>query len=166
MPISLPPRVSRRHLLAGTGGAIATGALAGSVTAQPAATPGSGDALEDFRALCEQVTGISPIDDDAGLTQLVHLMAADDQFAAGIQELLALEGAAFDPYALSMPGLVTVTNILQFWYLGNFMNEPLANRDERFAGLLSWQALPYVTNQTVCKGLGYWATDPGLPNAG
>ena len=164
MPVLPKPRVSRRHLLAGTGGAIAAGALAGSVTAQPAATPGSGVDVEEFRSLCEQVTGLAPIDDDAGLTQLLDLMATDDQFAEGLAELRALEGAAFDPFDLSMPGLVTVTNILQFWYLGNFKNDPVANRDERFPGLLAWRALPYVTNQTVCKGVGSWAMEPELPS--
>jgi hypothetical protein len=153
------PRVTRRRLLAGTGATIAAGTLAGSVSAQPA-TPRSGGTLDEFRALCERVTGLAPIDDDAGLTQLLDLMADDEQFAVGIEELQALGEEPLDTRTLSMPALVTATNILQFWYLGSFRNEPVANRDERFAGLLSWRTLPYVTNQTVCKGLGYWATEP------
>ena len=166
----LPTRVSRRHLLAGAGATVAAGGLGASAAAQgatPAATPAAVD-LETFRAVCIAVTGLDELDDDAGLTQLLGLFNADEEMTAGLQELIAAGvgagDAEVDLRALPFSVLVVVTNILQFWYLGNFRNAPLDNRAERFAGLAAWQALPYATNQTVCKAPGYWAADPGLPD--
>ena len=160
------PRLTRRHLLAGSGAAVATTTLAGSGFAQEAtpATPAAVDP-EAFRALCLAVTAATELD-DAGLEQLLGLFNEDPETAAELQALLATgdDFAEVDIRDLPFSALVIVTNILQFWYLGNFRNEPLENRADRFPGLVAWQALPYVTNQTVCKGFGYWATDVDLPD--
>ena len=155
------PRLTRRTLLAASGATIATTTLAGSALAHQA-TPTAVDP-EVFRALCVAVTGIDDLD-DPGLEQLLGLFAADPEMSAALDEVLATVDltAELDVYALPFSALVIVTNILQFWYLGNFRNEPLENRAERFPQLTAWQALPYSTNQTVCKEFGYWATDPGL----
>jgi hypothetical protein len=51
------------------------------------------------------------------------------------------------------------TNILQYWFLGQYNGVPTDNRAERFFGLASWQALPYFTQPTMCKSFGYWAAD-------
>ncbi len=156
-------RLTRRALVTGSGAAVAATAMSSALGAQEA-TPAGLD-LDAFRALCEWVTGIDPISDDAGLVELLALMGEDEQFRDGLADLATMDrNEALDARGLGFPAVVAMTGILQYWYLGNFRNEPLANRDERFPQLLSWQALPYATHQTVCKGFGYWETELELPD--
>jgi hypothetical protein len=156
-----PPRLTRRHLLAGSGAVVASAGLAGGALGQEA-SPVAID-LEAFRVTCAVVTGVDDpaLLDDAGLEQLLGLFLEDEEMTSALQQLLAtdLESPDFDFRAIDFSLLVVVTNILQFWHLGNFRNAPLENRAERYPGLVSWSALPYVTNQTVCKGFGYWSLE-------
>jgi hypothetical protein len=151
-------------LLAGSGAAVAGTVLAPSGFAQFAqeGTPVTVDPAA-FRALCVPVTGSEELDDD-GLAQLRDLFLADEEMAARLTEVLAMGSGPLDMRDLPFPALVIVTNILQFWYLGHFRNEPLENRAERLAGLVSYNSLPYVTVPAVCKEFGYWAIDPGIPD--
>lgn len=168
MPTATPsepvtPRLSRRHLLAGTGGTAAS-AMVGPAHARDASPVATTIDPAAFRALCQAITGSESLD-DAGLEQLLDLFLEDDEMTTGLHELLKLDiGPNFDLLQLDFPLLVVTTNILQFWYLGSFRNQPLKNRDQRAGRLLSYQALPYFTAPAVCKTFGYWATDPNLPN--
>ena len=152
-------RLTRRGLLAGSGAAVA-----GSVLAPPGlvqeGTPAAVDPAA-FRVLCVAVTGSEELDDD-GLAQLRGLFQADEEMAARLREVLAMGSGPLDMRELPFPALVIVTNILQFWYLGQFKNEPLENRAERLGNLVAYKTLPYVTIPAVCKGFSYWAIDPGL----
>jgi hypothetical protein len=154
-------RLTRRGLLAGSGAAMAGTVLSPSGFAREA-TPAAVDSTA-FRALCMAVTGSEELDDD-GLAQLRGLFLADEELAARLAEVLAMGSGPLDMRELPFPALVIVTNILQFWYLGHFKNEPLENRAERLAGLVSYESLPYVTIPAVCKEFGYWAVDPDIPD--
>jgi hypothetical protein len=154
------PTVSRRTLVASS----ALGAVT-LTTRGLAAQEGTPVAVDPdaFRNLNLAITGADDLDDD-GLQQLLDLFLADEGMAEALDILLAEHATAadFDVRTLDFSLVVVVTNILQFWYLGTFRNEPLANRPERVARLTSYQALPYFTAPAVCKAFGYWATDPGL----
>jgi len=154
--------LSRRTLMVGTAaGGIALGLP--EVAAQPA-TPQAVD-LEAFRQLNLAITGAGAADlDDDGLQQLLDLFLADEGMTEALTTLLAEHATTteFDVNSLDFSLVVVVTNILQYWYLGTFRNEPLPNRPERVARLTSYRALPYFTAPAICKAFGYWATDPGL----
>jgi len=167
-------RLSRRRLIAGSGVTVAAGALGvpGPATlaqagASAAASPVAGVSPDTFRTICQAITGADDLD-DAGLEQLLGLFEADAEMAVALRELAAAGAGngGIDTRDLPFPTLVIVTNILQFWYLGNFRNEPLANRADRFPRLVSFRALPYVTTPTVCKAFGSWATEVDLPAPG
>ena len=156
----IAPTITRRTLVAGSAvGAVALGS--GLAAAQPA-TPVAVD-LEAFRQLNLTITGADTLDDE-GLQQLLELFLADDAMTEALQTLLTEQAtnADFDVRTADFSLVVVVTNILQFWYLGTFRNEPLANRPERVARLTSYAALPYFTAPAICKAFGYWTTDPGL----
>jgi len=151
---------SRRALVAGA--TLAAAGLEHHPLAARQATPVAAD-LEAFRGLNLAVTGADDLDDE-GLQQLLDLFLADEGLSEALETLLVDHATAseFDVTTLDFSLVVVVTNILQFWYLGTFRNEPLPNRPERVARLTSYQALPYFTAPAVCKAFGYWATDPGL----
>lgn len=152
--------LSRRTLVAGSAvGAVALGSgVAGAQPASPVAIN-----LDAFRQLNLTVTGADSLDDD-GLQQLLDLFLADEGMTGALETLLAEQAANadFDVRTADFSLVVVVTNILQFWYLGTFRNEPLPNRPQRVARLTSYAALPYFTAPAVCKAFGYWTTDPGL----
>ncbi len=154
-------RLTRRGLLAGSGAAVA-GTIAAPSGFAREATPAAADPAA-FRALCAAVTGSEDLD-DVGLAQLQGLFLEDEEMATRLPEVLAMGSGPLDMRDLPFPALVIVTNILQFWYLGHFKNEPLENRAERLTNLVSYESLPYVTIPAVCKEFGYWAIDPGLPD--
>ena len=154
-------RLTRRGLLTGSGAAVAGTVLASPGFAQEA-SPAAVDPAA-FRVLCVAVTGLEVLDDD-GLAQLRDLFLADEEMATSLLEVLAMGGGPLDMRELPFPALVIVTNILQFWYLGHFKNDPIENRAERLGNLVSYKILPYVTIPAVCKGYGYWAIDPGIAN--
>lgn len=91
-------------------------------------------------------------------------MRDDEASATGLQELLDARATPIDRELLSDETNRVVSNILQFWYLGNFNDAPIENRAERFGGLMSHQILPYVTIEAVCKAPAYWALALDLPD--
>lgn len=155
-------RLSRRHLLAGTAASVGTANVGMPAFAQQ---PNAGTAAntDAFRRLCITLVGVESLPDDP-LQQLLGLLTDDESSAAGLQELLNTNGGKADLNSLSPDANTTVSNILQFWYLGNFNGAPLENRAERFGGLISHHILPYITIQAVCKNFGYWAEDLELPD--
>lgn len=171
------PRLSRRRLVAGSGATLAATAFAGPTLAQeeaspvspsvatveatPEATPVAEVSLDVFRDICFTATGVTELPDEP-LLQLLGLIQADEPSAAGLQEMLAA-GASLDLANLSGDATTTVTNIAEFWYLGNFNGAPVENRADLFPGLVSFQTLPYVTIPAICKAYGYWATEVDLP---
>ena len=127
------------------------------------ASPAAAVEFEAFRQVNLAVTGADELDDE-GLQQLLDLFLADGEMTAALVSLMdeVAAGRELDLSSLDFSLVVVTTNILQFWYLGNFRNEPLPNRPERLPHLVTYDALPYFTTPTICKGFGYWATDPGM----
>jgi len=174
------PRLSRRHLVAGSGASLAAAALAppalgqeaspvspsvatGEATpeASPVASPVADVNVDVFRVICFTAAGVAELPDEP-LRQLLGLIQADGPSAAGLQEMLAA-GGSLDFANLSGDATTTVTNIVEFWYLGNFNGAPVENRADLFPGLVSFQTLPYVTIPAICKAYGYWAMELDLP---
>lgn len=162
-------RLTRRRLIAGSGAAAALAPLAAlgqeaSPVASPAASPVADVNIDVFRAICFAAAGVAELPDEP-LAQLRDLILADPPSAAGLGAMLAASGG-LDFNALPEGADVAVTNILEFWYLGNFNGEPVENRADLFTGLVSFQTLPYVTIPAVCKAYGYWAMEVDLPERG
>ncbi len=170
------PRLSRRHLVAGSGASLAAAALAppalgqeaspvspsvATVEATPAASPVADVNLDVFRVICLTAAGVAELPEEP-LQQLLGLIQADEPSATGLQEMLAA-GGSLDLANLSGDATTTVTNIVEFWYLGNFNGAPIENRADLFPGLVSFQTLPYVTIPAICKAYGYWAMEVDLP---
>lgn len=171
------PRLSRRHLVTGSGATLAATALAGpalgqeeaspvppsveTVEASPVASPVADVNVDVFRVICLAATGVTDLSDES-VTQLLDLVVADGPSATGLQEMLAA-GGGLDLANLSGDATAAVTNIVEFFYLGNFNGAPVENRADLFPGLVSFQTLPYVTIPAVCKAYGYWATELDLP---
>jgi len=155
-----PARLSRRAF-AGT--AAAGAALAVIPTLAQEASPSAAIDFEAFRQVNLAVTGADDLDDE-GLRQLLDLFLADEEMTAALATLMdeVAAGTELDLRSLDFSLVVVTTNIKQFWYLGNFRNEPLPNRPQRIGRLVTYAALPYFTVPTICKAFGYWATDPGL----
>jgi hypothetical protein len=95
---------------------------------------------------------------------LPHLIGADPALAAGLDELAGADDLAADGSldGLSDDAKTTATDILEYWYLGQFAGKPVENRAQIFFGLPVWGTVPYATQPTLCKSFGYWATDPGV----
>ncbi len=154
--------LSRRGLVSVSAGTVGAISFTRPSSAQEASPAASVD-IEAFRSLCQVVVGVEDLADDS-LEQLLGLMLDDGESAAGLEELL---GAGEDDVIEGFPspaGFTARTNILQFWYLGEFNGAPIDNRADRFAGLISYEALPYSTIPAVCKRHGYWAEELGLPD--
>ncbi len=166
MPVSVPTtnrsprRLSRRAF---TGSAASGAALAVIPGFAQEASPAATIDFETFRQVNLAVTGADELDDE-GLQHLLDLFLADEEMAAALVTLVdeVAAGTELDLRSLDFSLVVVTTNILQFWYLGNFRNEPLPNRPGRIAHLVTYGALPYFTAPTICKGFGYWTTEPGM----
>lgn len=165
-PTALIPtsRITRRGLLVGSAVTATATALAHPATAQDATPAADGDVdLGAFRSLCESLVGVDDLPDEP-LEELLALLTADPWSAEGVLELIAHADGENDSAPVSLEASAATENILQYWYLGEFNNEPLENRAERFGGLISHQVLPYSTIQAVCRDYGYWAEDVDLPD--
>ncbi len=177
-PDAVLPRLTRRHLVTGSGAtlaatALATPAVLGQEEASPVppdvataeassvASPVADVNVDVFRVICFAATGVAELPDES-VTQLLALIEADQASAAGLQEMLAA-GGALDFANLSEDATTAVTNIVGFFYLGNFNGAPVENRADLFPGLVSFQTLPYVTIPAICKAYGYWAIELDLP---
>jgi hypothetical protein len=98
---------------------------------------------------------------EAGLTPLAQLISAEREQVAAFRELA--RRADIDESGrltgVSDGARELADNIIAFWYTGMFDGLPAPDREERFAGLLAWQTVPYTTLLTVCKNFGYWAQE-------
>lgn len=141
---------------------VAATALAGLATADAAAQSPVASPAIDTTALQQVSTGLvggGQINADA-LPILAALVAVDEQLAAALPTLANLQAYTTEAVAaLDEDARRLATNILQFWYLGRWEGEPIEERADLYFSLVSWQALPYSTQQTVCKAFGYWATE-------
>jgi hypothetical protein len=140
----------------------ATATLAGLAgTAALAQTPVASPTIDtaSLQQLSESLVGGGGINTDA-LPILASLIESDSSLAATLPELSAVTDFTTDNVnALSDDARRLATDILQFWYLGQWESKPIEQRADLFFSLVSWQTVPYATQPTLCKGFGYWAQD-------
>jgi hypothetical protein len=157
-----PLNITRRRAIQGFGAAaiaVTQGALGGDAafaqSPSPVAAVDSGKLLE----LSQTLVGGGNLDE--GLVEMLgQIVAADPGSSGAVDELLAMDPISAESLAAGRPeAQLLATNILQFWYLGNWNNEPIENRASVFFQLPVWQTLPYSTQPTLCKAHGYWATE-------
>lgn len=152
--------LSRRQLIvsttaAGLGAAVPV-AVAGQ--ASPVASPAGIDEAGLHR-LSQAIVGGGTLADEA-VPALAELLAAEPGIGAALNELADI--GDMTPEALqtaSAEAQAVAKNILTYWYQGQYNGEPVQNREAIFFQLASWQALPYMTQPTLCKAFGYWAAD-------
>jgi len=157
--IRVQPSVTRRALIAASvAGATAVSLpFAGQALGQEATPASAGIDRETLLALSNRLVGGGELATDA-VEGLAALLAAEPGIETTLAELAALPEITPDALASASTGAQrTAANILQFWYLGRYDDKPGAQRADMFFGLVSWQALPYATQPTLCKGFGYWA---------
>jgi len=164
--------VSRRHFVGAATGALAAPVLAGTVAGQNLdATPALGSPSSNpdivavidagaLLALSEALVGGGQLNQDA-VNPLALLIGSDPARVSGFEELTRLEDPATREALENISGDAArvVNDILQYWYLGYFEDQPVENRAELFFGLPVWGTVPYFTQPTLCKGFGYWATE-------
>jgi hypothetical protein len=162
--------VTRRRFVGAAAGTLAvvplhTVAQSTPETEQPVATP-SGEVainLAQLASVSVALVGGGSLA-DAGLQTLGELISADPGRIAAFEELAALD----DPSAkgalngVSSEASDLVPQILSFWYLGEFDGKPVESRADLYYGLPVWGSLPYITQPTLCKAFGYWATEVSL----
>jgi hypothetical protein len=158
--------LSRRQLMGTVGLASASALVAPALTV--AATPEASPATQVIDAnrvlaLSDRLTGGATLAQSAA-GDLVALLEAEPDIAASLAELEGVTEFTPDSLAATSPAAQMVaTNILQFWFLGRYANEPVANRASMYFGFASWPTLPYATQQSLCKSYGYWAQEIELP---
>lgn len=157
--------LSRRRLIASTtiGGVSALALSVPSLAAMQSATPQAAaiDAADLF-SLSGRLTGGASLN-EAAVPALATLLSAEPDIAATLQELDAISEFSAEALAAASPAAQAVaTNILQYWFLGRYNGEFVANRSDIFLSLACWQALPYSTQPSVCKSFGYWAEEIAL----
>ena len=154
-------RISRRRLVQGTSAGVAAVALAshadaaGARSGTPVATPAIPAMDDALEWVSRDLVGGGTLSADA-LPVLAGLVADDP----GLDGLMALEPLSPDAIAGAPPAVGELaSNILQFWYLGQWNGKPVDGRADLYFGLVAWQAVPYATQPTLCKSFGYWATE-------
>jgi hypothetical protein len=157
--------LTRRRLVATTALTGAAALMAPSVTAAstPVASPVTATIDPDrLMALSGRLTGGATLN-TAAAGDLASLLAVEPGIAEHLAELEAVTDFTPESLAATSPGAQTVAaNILQFWFLGRYADQPVANRADFFFSLASWQTLPYATQQSLCKSFGYWAVEIDL----
>jgi Membrane bound FAD containing D-sorbitol dehydrogenase len=131
-----------------------------------AAPPVPGVVFDAFMDLSLALVGGGRLDPDRG-GQLLALIAPDRARLTALQDLLAIRagGEAATPIAtpvttLSADGRELVEQILRFWYLGTWDDQPVTDRDGFWFGLSAWQAVKYTYAPSVCRAFGVWAEAP------
>jgi hypothetical protein len=118
-----------------------------------------------FMDLSLALVGGGRLDEDRG-AQLLVLIAADADRRAALDGLLAIRaGAAATPIATPVAALsdaqrTLVEQILRFWYLGTYDDQPVTDRAGFWFGLSAWQAVQYTYATSVCRAFGIWAQPP------
>lgn len=162
--------ISRRRIMTAAGGAAAIGGLAavsaGAILAGRSAStrqPGvtlpvdqatTGQLIELSRTLCG-----GGAFDPAQATMLLELLAADPDLSRGFIDLRLEPPVAGTTPAHSDQAAAAMRAILNFWYVGEFAGQPIANRAAVYGQLTSWQAM-YTPPYAVCKAFGAWAEAP------
>ena len=175
--MGVEPRVSRRRMVGMTTAAIAAPLAPAIARAQqdegagtpapasPIASPAAAIAIdtETLLSVSMALVGVDSLTADY-VEPLAKLIGADPTLAGGFDELAQASDLAADGSldGLSDAASATATDILTYWYLGQFEGQPVENRAEMFFGLPVWSTVPYSTQPTLCKAFGYWATDPGV----
>ena len=170
--VEASPVLTRRRLVGAAAAAVPL--AAGVVPAdahQQGATPAPGTPVaspaatlridvDALYAVSQQLVGGGELDRDAA-EPLALLISGDPARVSGFEELAGIDDPstkqALD--AMSDDARTVVDDIVRYWYLGFFDGKPAPNRAEIFFGLPVWSAVPYVTQPTLCKGFGYWASE-------
>jgi Membrane bound FAD containing D-sorbitol dehydrogenase len=131
-----------------------------------AAPPVPGIVFDAFMDLSLALVGGGRLDPDRG-GQLLAMIAPDPARLTALEDLLAIRagGEAATPIAtpvatLSADGRELVEQILRFWYLGTWDDQPVTDRDGFWFGLSAWQAVKYTYAPSVCRAFGVWAEAP------
>ena len=154
--------LNRRSVLVGAA-ATAVAAATHSAAAQgtPEATPAMEGELDSGRVMMVSANlcgGAILNQDNAGT--LLEILNSDPEVIAPFEELEAV--VQFTDEAMqdvSANAQTLAANILQYWFLGRYDGEPIANRAEMFFDFACWQPLPYSTEPSTCKSFGYWAVE-------
>jgi hypothetical protein len=130
------------------------------------ASPVPGVPIESFMGLSLALVGGGRPDPQRG-SQLLALIAPDRERRTTLDELLAIRagGEAATPIAtpvsiLSGDARELVEQILRFWYLGTWDDQPVTDRAASWFGLSAWQAVGYTYAPSVCREFGIWAEPP------
>jgi hypothetical protein len=122
--------------------------------------------IESFMDLSLALVGGGRLDPQRG-SQLLALIAPDRERRTALDELLAIRagGEAATPIAtpvaiLSADARELVEQILRFWYLGTWDDQPVTDRAASWFGLSAWQAVGYTYAPSVCRAFGIWAEPP------
>jgi hypothetical protein len=159
-------RFDRRVIIRGIGAGIVSGgsiaALACDTAAQSASpSPAATTTIDPDRLLqlSQALVGGGTLSPDL-LEPLQRVISADPASASGYTALIGLDPLTTESLAASTPEAQGfATNLLQFWLLGSWNDQPVEGRADIFFSLPVWQSLPYATQPTLCKAWGYWATD-------
>lgn len=153
--------LNRRTLIAG---AVATGAVVAgqkSTLAQgsPVASPATGIDADRLMALSIDLCGGAELDEN-GAEGLLLLLDSEPDIVPAFEELEAVSEITPESIgATSAEAQRLSTNILQYWFIGQYDGEPVENRADLFFSLACWQPLPYATQASSCKSFGYWAVE-------
>jgi hypothetical protein len=130
------------------------------------ASPVPGVPIDSFMDLSAALVGGGRLDPQRG-SQLLALIASDSERRRTLDDLLAIRagGEAATPIAtpvatLSLDGRELVEQILRFWYLGTWDDQPVTDRAASWFSLSAWQAVEYTYAPSVCRAFGIWADPP------
>jgi hypothetical protein len=134
------------------------------------ASPVPGVPIGSFMDLSAALVGGGRLDPQRG-SQLLALIAPDPERRRALDGLLAIRagGEAAVPIAtpvatLSADARELVEQILRFWYLGTWDDQPVTDRAGFWFGLSAWQAVEYTYAPSVCRAFGIWAEAPPEPS--
>ena len=107
------------------------------------------------------------LDEESPVTPVLQYDAGRSTAHSIVGDLLAIraDGAAATPIAtpvatLSRDARELVEQILRFWYLGTWDDQPVTDRAGFWFGLSAWQAVEYTYAPSVCRAFGIWAEPP------
>jgi hypothetical protein len=157
--------LTRRRLVAATAltGASVLAYPSVAAASTPVASPVAVTIDQDrLMALSDRLSGGATLN-TAAAGDLASLLSAEPDIEASFAELETVTDFTPETLAGTSPAAQTVAaNILQFWFLGRYADQPVTNRADYFFSLASWQTLPYATQQSLCKSFGYWALEIDL----
>lgn len=132
------------------------------------ASPVPGVSIASFMDLSQALVGGGTLDPARG-DQLLALIANDPTRRTALDELLAIRsgGLSATPVATPIAALSDgardlVGQLLRFWYLGTYDDQPVTDRTDFWFSLSSWQAVRYTFATSICKAYGGWAQPPQI----